>query len=351
MGLNKGKKSIAIDLRRPQGRELAQAIITAQGENAGIFVTNFPATGWLDFERLRRLRGDLIMVSIVGNPDGSTALDYTVNCATGFPLATGPADSSDPVNHALPAWDFICGQTAATAVLAADRHRRLTSQGQLIRIALSDVALAVVADLGAISEVQLNGAGRGRYGNHIYGAFGRDFATKEGRQVMVAAVSAGQWSALCKATGVQEALCRLERERGLDLTRDTDRFEAREAIASLLEPWFAARSLAEVRAELDAGRACWGVYQSFEQLVAEDARCSLSNALFAEVNHPGIGTTLTPRSPMSFSACEAVPALPGPVLGEHTEEVLRDVLGLGSAAVESLRERGVVAGPRSENGV
>ena len=69
-GLNKGKKSVSIDLRSPQGRELAQAIITAPGEDAGVFITNFPATGWLDYETLKQMRGDLIMANILGNRDG-----------------------------------------------------------------------------------------------------------------------------------------------------------------------------------------------------------------------------------------------------------------------------------------
>ena len=132
-GLNKGKKSVSIDIRSAEGRELAQAIITAPGPDAGIFVSNFPAAGWLDFEGLKKLRDDLIMVNIVGNRDGSTALDYTVNCAVGFPQVTGTAGETAPTNHVLPAWDLICGMTAATGLLAAERYRRLHKAGQLLK--------------------------------------------------------------------------------------------------------------------------------------------------------------------------------------------------------------------------
>src|SRR5205085_6236672 len=85
-GLNKGKKSVAIDIRSDEGRELARAVIAA----AGIFATNLPATCWMGEEALRAKRADLILATIVGNADGSTALDYTVNCAAGFPAITGP---------------------------------------------------------------------------------------------------------------------------------------------------------------------------------------------------------------------------------------------------------------------
>ncbi|MFV3126301.1 CoA transferase [Niveispirillum sp. KHB5.9] len=342
-GLNKGKKSVRIDIRRPEGRELAQALITAPGEGRGLFVTNFPATGWLDFTGLRQRRADLIMVNILGNRDGSTALDYTVNCAVGFPLATGPAGG--PVNHVLPAWDFVCGQTAATALLAAERHRRLQGAGQLMRIALSDVALAVVADMGLLAEVEINGQGRERHGNHIFGAFGCDFATSDGRRLMVAAVSAGQWQALLRATGTMEVMAALGTARGLDLSLEGDRFRARDTVAGLLAPWFSARTLVQAGKELDAARACWGPYQSFEQLLTDDPRCSPANPLFARVDHPGIGRMLTAASPIDSSACEPVPPAAGPILGQHTDEVLADALGLGDGQLADLHDRGVIAGP------
>ncbi len=106
-GLNKAKRSIAVDMRSPRGKELLTDLITAPGDGAGLFLTNFPAVGWLDFTKLTSRRSDLIMVNIVGNPDGSSAVDYTVNPATGFPWTTGPGTLSMPVNHLLPAWDAI----------------------------------------------------------------------------------------------------------------------------------------------------------------------------------------------------------------------------------------------------
>ncbi|MFV3073450.1 CoA transferase [Niveispirillum fermenti] len=344
-GLNKGKKSVRIDIRRPEGRELAQALITAPGEGRGLFITNFPAVGWLDYDALCRRRADLVMVNILGNRDGSTALDYTVNCAVGFPLATGPLGDDRPVNHVLPAWDFICGQTAATALLAAERFRRLHGRGQRLRIALSDVALAVVADMGLLAEVEINGAERERHGNHIYGAFGCDFATSDGRRLMVAAVSTGQWQALVRATGQEGPLSALASARGLDLSREGDRHGARDAIAALLAPWFAARTLSDAGRALDAARACWGPYQRFEQLLAEDPRCSPANPLFARVDHPGIGTMLTAGSPIDCSACPPVPPAAGPVPGQDTDAVLADLLGLGTAQLAGLHDRGIIAGP------
>lgn len=343
-GLNKGKRSVRIDIRSPEGQELAQAIITAPGDNAGLFATNLPAMGWLDFDALRALRSDLIMATIVGNFDGSTALDYTVNCAAGFPAITGPIGSDAPINHVLPAWDLLAGLQTALALLATERHRRMTGEGQRVRIALSDVAFAVVSDLGYLAEAQINSASRERHGNHIYGAFGHDFATADGRRVMVAAVSVGQWKALCKATGIGAEIAAYEANRGVDLSSETDRFEARNDIVALLEPWFAQRTLADARLALDADRACWGPYQDVAQMLAEDARVSTDNPMFSPVAHRALGISLTARTPVDFSAVEAVPPPSGPILGQHTDEVLADVLGLGSGQIGDLHDRAVIGG-------
>ena len=99
-GMNKGKRSIQVDLGSPRGRELIAELVTAPGPDAGLFLTNFPLRGWLDADSLSKRRRDLITVNITGNHDGSSAVDYTVNPATGFPWATGPTNLQDPLYQA-----------------------------------------------------------------------------------------------------------------------------------------------------------------------------------------------------------------------------------------------------------
>lgn len=344
-GLNKGKRSIAVDMRSPRGRELLTELITAPGEDAGLFLTNFPATGWLDFTRLSARRRDLIMVNIVGNPDGSSAVDYTVNPATGFSWVTGPSNICGPVNHVLPAWDAITGTLAATGLLAAERQRRIEGVGQFIRLALSDVAFAMAGHLGNIAEVQINKRERARYGNDLYGAFGRDFATKDGKRVMVVGLTARQWRSLVSAVGISDACADIERLLGVDLTREGDRFTAREVIAALIEPWVASRTLSEVREIFDAHEVCWGFYQTFSEAVSTDPRCSPANPMFAYVHQPGVGTYLMPGSPLEFSRADRLPPAAAPQLGEHTDEILAGVLGLSAAQIGRLHDEGIVAGP------
>ena len=345
-GLNKGKRSVAVDLRNKEAQELLTALVCAPGPDAGILLTNFPGRGWMSYERLRERRADLIMLNVLGNHDGSTAVDYTVNPAVGYPTVTGPVDDPRPVNHVLPAWDLLCGQSAAVGILAADRHRSRTGEGQLITLALSDIALAVVSAMGHVAEAQVLGEERPRVGNDLYGAFGRDFVTRDQRRAMPVAISDKQWLALCEATESTEQIRLLAQQLGFDFDDEGDRFRARDEIAAIIAPWFAARSLAEVRVALDAHGVCWGPYQTFRQLVAEDPRCSVANALFAEIDQPGIGRVLAAGSPLAPHDLGRLPVRPAPRLGEHTDEVLAEVLGLSGAEIAALHDRKVIAGPK-----
>lgn len=341
-GLNKGKRSVRLALDRPEGQEIAAALIAAPGEGGGIALTNLPARGWMAYGAMRARRADSILLTLVGNFDGSTAVDYTVNSASGFPLVTG--DGSRPVNHALPAWDVAAGLYLATGLLAAERHRRLTGEGQEVTLALSDVMLATVGNLGFLAEVQVTGRQRPALGNDLYGAFGRDFATRDGRRVMVAAISDRQWAVLCRATGLAERMVHVEGAMGVSLGNEAGRYHARDAIAAVFAPWFAARSLAEVAETFQGTGVLWGPYQDFAQLVAEDPRCSTANPMFREIDQPGAGRHLAPHSPLAFGAFPRGDVVPAPALGQHTEEVLADLLGLPSAEIGRLFDAGIAAG-------
>lgn len=343
-GLNKGKRSIAVDIRNPRGQEVLTRLICAPGEGAGLFSTNFPARGWLSYEALRAHRPDLIMVNLLGRRDGGSEVDYTVNPQLGLPYMTGPEGLADPVNHVLPAWDFIAGHLIAIGLLAAERHRRLTGEGQLVQLSLKDVGLAMLGNFGMLAEVMVNDSDRPRQGNYLYGAFGRDFVTLDGRRVMVIGLTDLQWRCLCKATGLSQAFAELGARLGLDLNQEGDRFRARQAIAQLLEPWFHARTLAEVRRTFIEHRVTWGPYQSVRELIASDPDCSTDNPLFTMLEQPGIGSYLAPATPLDFSQVARLPARPAPRLGEHTDEILSE-LGLSDGEIARLHDDGIVAGP------
>ena len=345
-GLNKAKRSVALALSKPEGRELARAIATAPGSGAGIVLTNLPPLSGLDYAGLKEKREDAILLRLVGNRDGSAAVDYTVNAASGFPLVTGNDGSGGrPVNHVLPAWDIAAGLYLATALLAAERHRTRTGAGQEVVAALSDVMLAAVGHLGYVGDVHINGHARPAIGNDLYGSFGRDFATADGRRIMIIALTPRQWRALGRATGLADKLAMVGQMMEVNLETETGRYEARDAIAALLARWCAGKTLAEIRATFAGSGVLWGPFQDFIELVREDPRCSPANPLYAEVDQPGIGRYPMPGLPLDFGAAPREPTRPAPRLGEHTDMVLGEVLGLPDGDIARLHDTGIAAGP------
>lgn len=345
--LNRGKRSIEVDLRSAEGRDLVGRLLAAPGEGAGILLTNAGGLPWLDYETLTVHRPDLIKVSITGLSDGSPAVDYTVNCEVGLPLLTGPADSGQPTNHVLPAWDLLAGLHAAVAILAAERARARTGRGQDVTLSLADVAVATMCNLGFVADVVANGSGRQRDGNYLYGSFGCDFETLDRRRVMVTALTKRQWQALVEVAGVGEPVAALERALGVDLSREEVRYEYREVVAGLVRPWFARRTLDEVVEALGQTTVLWGVYRDLEEFVADPSSLLNRSRIVEQVEHPGIGTLPTPGSVLDVAGLDGLPPGRAPVLGEHTDEVLRSLLDLDDAAIAELQHAGVIGEPRT----
>lgn len=280
------------------------------------------------------------MLRLGGWHDGSPAVDYTVNAASGFPIITG--DDDRPVNNTLPAWDVAAGLYIANGIMAAELDRRASGKGQEITLALSDVMLATVGNLGYIAEVQATGNTRGALGNGLYGAYGQSFECADGRQVMVAVISNKHWRGLGKATGLSEKLEMIGPLLDVDLNTEGGRFEAREAIDAVVRPWFAAHTLAEAVAALKDAGVLVGGFQTFEELVTSDPRCSTENPMLTEIDQPGVGRVLAPRVPLQFSGSPVANATPAPALGGDAAEVLESELGLTADARDQLGSAGVV---------
>lgn len=346
-GLNKGKKSIAVNLSDPRGRELAASLITAPGKEAGLFVTNFPAEGFLAHARLAAVRPDLITARVMGRADGGNAVDYTINCAVGLPMMTGPADRPhEPVNHVLPAWDLLAGSTAAMAVLAALRDRSVSGRGHEIRVPLGDIAAATLGTLGQVAEVTVSGQDRPKIGNDLFGAFGRDFTTADGRRLMVVALTARQWSGLVRALGIGEAVAALEARLGVSFAEDESlRYQHREHLNPLVAAAVARHSLAVLAARLDEAGACWGPYRTLSEALEQDPAFGAENPVFAPVAHTSGHTYPTPGYPATFTALRRATPVRAPRLGEHTEQVLAEVLSLPGHTIAALHDSGVVQSP------
>jgi 2-methylfumaryl-CoA isomerase len=283
-GLNKGKRSMEVDMRSPEGQQLVQRLIAA----AGVLITNVAGRQWHSYETLSAVCPDLIHLEVVGRADGTTGVDYTVNAATGFPLVTGPADHLGPVNHVMPSWDVSCGLYAALAILAALRRRDAGGGGSRIRLPLDDVALATAANLGFLTEAMVNGTQRPRLGNAIYGQYGRDFTTSDGQSFMVVALTARNFRDLTELTGTTETVAALAETFGADFTDEGERYQHREVLNELFADWFGSHTAAEVGAALSASSVLWDRYQSFTEVV-ESPRVT-GNPLFAPLRQDRVGT-------------------------------------------------------------
>ncbi|MGB7307063.1 MAG: CoA transferase [Burkholderiaceae bacterium] len=343
-GLQKNKQSIAINLREAAGRELAAEIITAPGENAGLFVTNFPRDGFLSHERLSKKRSDLITIRVQGWADGRSGLDYTINAITGYPYNTGPEETTGPVNHVMPGWDLLTGALGGMHLLAAERHRRSTGLGQEIALPLSSVAISSLGALGQLAEVEVLGQNRPRLGNNVFGAFGRDFETRDGRHVMVVAITPKQWDSILDSLKIRDQITRLETQHQLDLrTDEAERFEHRDLINPLVSQAIAAQPYDAIAQLFDDYSVCWGPYQSLEESMASHEELQAEHPMMSTLTHPSGARYRTPGNPAQYSGQAQQTPRPASALGADSVQVLSDTLGLSQAAIGQLIQSGIVA--------
>tara|TARA_B100000795_G_scaffold266537_1_gene249871 strand:+ start:14993 stop:16219 length:1227 start_codon:yes stop_codon:yes gene_type:complete len=343
-GLNKGKKSITVNIGTDEGKSLIQDLACAPGENGGILLTNFPQSGFLSYKTLAEKRKDIIVARVMGQANGGPALDYTVNCALGYPLMTGPQSLPDdePVNHVLPAWDLLAGAYAAFSLLAADKHRVATGEGGEYKIPLTDVGVTAMANMGQLAEVLHQDGNRSRHGNQLYGAFGKDFKTADGKRMMIMAITPRQWRGLLSVLEIEQQVSDVETARGVTFAKDEGvRYEHGDALYPLIESRVCLRQAAELQSALDAVGGCWGEYQSMHE-AAKDEVLVNNNPVFSEIKNPSNYTYPTPGSALTIADHKRSIPIVAPYLGQHSASVLQSVLGLDKNKVSDLISQGVV---------
>jgi 2-methylfumaryl-CoA isomerase len=342
--LNRAKKSVALDLKSPEGRELCVELACATGQ----LITNLPEKSFLSHAAVSVGRPDMVSVRIMGWHDGRQAMDFTVHAASGYPLMTGPAewdqDTAPPVNQVLPAWDFITGAYCAFALMAALHHRAATGEGSEVRVPLGNVAMGTVANSGAMAEMLYRGADRPRLGNAIWGALGRDFVSRDGKGFMVAVLTPNQWNALVEAFGVAEPIAALEAETGVRFANsDHNRFVHREALFDIVQSAAARQDYAALAERMAAAGATFEHYRTMHEASTDPVLVD-ENPLFgpSPANPSGLSYP-APRSFANLPGRDAGDPEAAPYLGQHSEEVLAERLGLSSGAIGDLVDRGIVA--------
>lgn len=335
-GLNKGKRSLAVDMRSERGQALIARLIT----DSGVFITNVTGRQWHSYEALMPDRPDLIHLEVSGRSDGGTGVDYTVNAAIGFPLVTGPEGLSAPVNHVLPAWDVTCGIYAALSVVTALRHRDSSGAGQRISIPLENVALATAGNLSLLTEVMINGTSRERIGNAVYGTYGQNFTSSDGVEFMIVALTGRHFRDLTTMTGTTDAVAALAQSLGVDFADEGQRFRHRAALNALFGAWFGSHTGAEIIAGLSSTSVLWERYRTFAETAVSAG--VTQNPMFTQLDQPRVGRYLAPGFPASIDG-GYLPAGPAPTLGGDAAAVLTEWLALTGDEIDALVRAGTLA--------
>jgi crotonobetainyl-CoA:carnitine CoA-transferase CaiB-like acyl-CoA transferase len=332
---NRGKKSVTVDLARPEG----QAIVRRLAERSDVLLENFKVGSLsrlgLGWEDLSALNPRLVYCSITGFGQSGPykdrpGYDFVVQAVGGLMSVTGEPDG-EPMKAGVAMTDILTGMYAATAVLAALSHRKRSGEGQRVDLALLDVQVATLANLA--ESYLVTGRTPARLGNaHASIVPYQAFATRDGHLV-VAVGNDGQFARLCEVAG------RPELAADPRFATNAARVENRAALVPILQALLADRPTRDwVGALEEAGVPC-GPINDLAQ-VFEDPQVR-ARGLRVEVSHPLAGRVPVVASPMRLSRTPVRHGTP-PLLGEHTGEVLGDVLGMGEAEIEALRRDGVI---------
>ena len=325
---NRGKKSVTIDLARPEGQELVRKLAA----RSDVVLENYKAGALerygLGYPRLSALNPRLVYCSITGfgqtGPYRDRAgYDFLVQGMGGLMSITGEPEGR-PLKVGVAITDILTGMYAATSVLAALALRERTGRGQQIDLSLLDVQVAVLANQA--QNFLATGKAPGRMGNsHPSIVPYQSFATRDGH-IVLAVGNDGQFTRLCEAAG------RPELARDPRFSTNAARVENRKELETLLAEILAGRSNQEWIERLEAATVPCGPINDLAQVFADPQVVHRD----MKIDGPMV------RSPMRFSDSPLREDLPPPLLGQHTVEVLKELLQLPEAEIDALRERGVI---------
>jgi crotonobetainyl-CoA:carnitine CoA-transferase CaiB-like acyl-CoA transferase len=319
LSVNRGKRSVALDLADPRSRVAVERLVS----ESHVVVENFRAGVaerlGLGYGTLRELRPDLVYCSITGfgsgrEPAGRPGYDFIAQAESGLMSITGAADGP-PTKVGVAVVDVLCGLHAATGILAALRDRERTGRGRQIEVSLLDSALASLVNVA--QSALLSGVEAGRYGNaHPSIVPYEPFETASG-WIAIAAPKDTLWQRLCEACDRPD-LAADER-----FATNPGRVEHRDELVRTLGPTFRSRPAGEWLERLDACGVPAGKVRGVRE--ALDAATAAGDPATIVVEHPTIGELTLTRSPIRLEPPAPGPPSAPPLLGQHTVEVLGEL--------------------------
>jgi formyl-CoA transferase len=340
LAANRGKRSVTIDLSKPEG----QRIVRELAKKSDVLVENYRvgqlAKYGLDYPSLAALNPKLIYCSITGfgqtGPYRERAgYDFIIQGMGGFMSITGERDDlpgGGPQKAGVAVSDLMTGMYSAVAILAAVAHRDVTGCGQYLDLALFDVMVAMLANMNM--NYLVTGQPPGRAGNaHQNIVPYQVFAAADGH-VIIAVGNDGQYAKFCEVAGCPELATDPR------FAKNADRVRNRALLVPMLERIVRARPVAFWTEQLEAAGVPCGPINSIAQALADPQ--IVSRGLRIDLPHPLAGRVPLVGNPIRMSATPPAYDRPPPLLGEHTDEVLRELAGCSEQEIDGLRHAGVI---------
>ena len=340
LAANRGKRSLTLDIATPEGQDIVRKL-AAQSD---VVMENYKVGQLrkygLDYASLKAVKPDLVYCSITGfgqtGPYAHRAgYDFIVQGMGGFMSITGERDDlpgGGPQKGGVAISDLMTGMYATIAVLAALTHRDRTGEGQYIDMALLDVQVAMLANMG--SNYLASGNPPKRWGNaHPNIVPYQTFATSDGH-IIVAVGNDGQYARFVEA-GERPELARDER-----FATNPMRVRNRDVLAPLLAGMVKLRTRDEWISLLEAAGVPCGPINNLDDVYANPQVAA--RGLRADLPHPCGAAVKLVASPMKLSNTPPRCDMPPPTLGQHTEEVLKDLLAQSETEITALREKGII---------
>ena len=333
---NRNKKSISIDLKNPRGAKLVGEL----AKTSDVFVENFTPglmkRFGLDYETLKSINPRLVYCSITAyGQDGPyrdrPGYDMVLSAVGGLMGITGE-QGGDPCKVGVAITDVVTGVHASGAIMAALLWRERSGRGQYIDCSLLDIQVAALANIA--SNYLVAGQEAKRWGTaHESIVPYQVFHTRD-HPIAIAAANQKLWENFCKALDKEEWL------QDQRFTSNPKRVENRDAIIPLIAGVLAGKNCDEWMKRLVAASVPCGPVNNMERLFSDPQ--VLHRNMIADVPHPTIGSLRLCGIPIKYSETPNTIRLPPPLAGEHTDEILKEVLGYGPDEIKDLKQQAVI---------
>jgi crotonobetainyl-CoA:carnitine CoA-transferase CaiB-like acyl-CoA transferase len=340
LAANRNKRSVTVDIATPEGQQIVREL-AAQSD---VVLENYKVGQLkkygLDYESLKAVKADIVYCSVTGfgqtGPYAQRAgYDFIVQGIGGFMSITGERDGQPgggPQKAGVAIADLMTGMYSTVAVLTALAHRDRTGEGQYIDMALLDVQVAMLANMN--SNFLASGKPPARWGNaHPNIVPYQTFQTSDS-WIIVAVGNDGQFRKFVEA-GKRADLADDDR-----FATNPERVRNRETLVPILAEMVRTRSKHEWIDALEAAGVPCGPINDLEEVFENEQ--VVARGMEIQLPHPSGGTVKLVRNPIRMSATPPEAQAHPPTLGEHTEAVLRDVLGYDDARIDALRGRSVI---------